>query len=57
MVWVATQEEPKEKAKLCPNWTRRTLEEKGLWRGDYDELTEEGIQEWFEEQGRSNDDS
>lgn len=56
MVGLATQDEPAEKAKRYPNWTQRVLEGKGFWRGDFDELTGEGIHKWFEERGRNNDD-
>jgi len=46
MVWFETQEDPAEKAKRFPKWAG-----KGLSREYFDELTEEGMQRWFQEGG------
>jgi hypothetical protein len=56
MVWLATQDDPATCAKRCPTWTQKALEAKGLWREDFDNLTGDGIQEWFEQCGRNNND-
>jgi hypothetical protein len=55
MVWLATQDDPASCAKRCPTWTQKALEAKGLWREDYDDLTGEKVQEWFEQCGQNND--
>jgi len=36
MVWLATQENPQEQAKLYPNWTQKALKARGIWREDVD---------------------
>lgn len=41
MVWLATQDNPQEQARLYPDWTRKALRARGLWGEglDYDGLT------------------
>ncbi|KIW86888.1 uncharacterized protein Z519_12509 [Cladophialophora bantiana CBS 173.52] len=36
MVWLATQDNPREQAKLYPNWTQSALKARGMWRDDVD---------------------
>ncbi|KIW33079.1 uncharacterized protein PV07_04574 [Cladophialophora immunda] len=36
MVWLATQDNPQEQAKLYPNWTQKALKARGMWRVDID---------------------
>lgn len=43
MVWLATQENPEEQAKLHPDWTQKALRAKGIWLDDFDVLTGEEI--------------
>lgn len=38
MVWLATQDEPAERAKTCQDWTQKGLTANGVWRADFDSL-------------------
>ena len=47
MVWLATQDDPEEKAKLYPDWTQKALKARGIWSEDFDLLSGEEInQRW-----------
>jgi len=47
MVWLATQENPEDQAKLHQDWTQKALRTKGIWSDDFDHLTGEEIdQRW-----------
>ena len=39
LVWLGTQHDPEEHAKVCANWTQKALKRRGIWRDDYDDLT------------------
>ncbi|KAF2095816.1 hypothetical protein NA57DRAFT_78594 [Rhizodiscina lignyota] len=43
MVWLATQDEPEEQAKLNLDWTQKALKARGIWSDDFDTLTGEEI--------------
>jgi len=43
MVWLATQDDPEEKAKLYPDWTQKALKARGIWSEDFDLLSGDEI--------------
>lgn len=45
MVFLATQDDPEEQAKLNPDWTQKALKAKGVWSEDFDSLTGDQIDE------------
>jgi hypothetical protein len=45
MVWLATQENPAEKAKTCSDWGQKGLKARGIWCDDFDDLTGLAINE------------
>jgi hypothetical protein len=45
MVWLATQENPQEHAKVCSEWTNKSLKARGMWRDDFDGLTGDEVNE------------
>ena len=47
MVWLATQENPHEHAKVCSDWSNRSLKRRGMWREDYDGLTGDEVNEMY----------
>jgi hypothetical protein len=55
MVKLGTQKNPAEKAKRFSTWTQKALDEKGLWRNDFDDLTGDDVEKWFERE-KNNDD-
>lgn len=38
MVWLATQDDPQEQAKIHPDWTQKALKARGVWSDQYDGL-------------------
>ena len=45
MVWLGTQDDPEEQAKICADWTNKALIARGIWRQDFDDLTGNQIAE------------
>lgn len=45
IVWLATQESPHEQAKVCSDWTNKSLKARGIWRDDFDNLTGDEVNE------------
>lgn len=43
MVWLSTQDDPEEQAKLYPDWTQKALKAKGVWSEDFDTMTGDEI--------------
>lgn len=39
MVWLATQDEPEDQAKLFPDWTQKALVSRGWWVEKFDDMT------------------
>ena len=39
LVWLATQDNPEDSAKVCADWTNKALKARGVWRDDFDELS------------------
>ena len=54
MVWLATQENPEDQAKLQQDWTQKALRAKGIWSDDFDLLTGEEINQRWQEMIQGN---
>jgi hypothetical protein len=39
MVWLGTQENPENHPKDCKNWSNKALMARGVWCGNFDQLT------------------
>lgn len=49
MVWLGSQDEPEEQAKIYQQWTQKALKAMGIWSDDFDSLTGDEINQRMEE--------
>lgn len=57
LVWLGTQDNPQEHAKVCADWSNKALKARGIWRDNFDDLTGVMIEELIAESTLSGSES